>query len=81
MVNLFLSLLCVRHRHTDRQLTKEIHVQILSIGIVQALSGCALVLHSLFSSIGVDRWHNENPCVIDQLEHEQQQKRNSYRRY
>lgn len=47
------------------QLTKEVCIQIFSVKIGQALCGRALLLSSLFSSIGVDRRHNENTGLVD----------------
>lgn len=49
------------------QLTKELSVQILSIGVAQALGGVALPLQSLLSSVGVNGGHDNNLCLVDQL--------------
>lgn len=54
--------------HTQPQLTKEICVQILVMGIVLSLEGNALLLDSHFQSIWVDGGNNYNPSLIDQLQ-------------
>lgn len=53
---------------TQPQLTKEICVQILVMGVGLSLEGNALLLDSHFQSVWVDGGNNYNPSLIDQLQ-------------
>lgn len=56
------------NNHAQPQLTKEIRVQVLAVGIGHSLEGRALLLHSQFQPVWVDGRYNNNPSLIDQLQ-------------
>lgn len=64
----FLQDATILSTHTQPQLTKEICVQILVMGIGLSLEGNALLLDSHFQSVWVDGGNNYNPSLIDQLQ-------------
>lgn len=64
----FLQDATILSTHTQPQLTKEICVQILVMGVGLSLKGTALLLDSHFQSVWVDGGNNYNPSLIDQLQ-------------